>query len=100
MTPEELEVWAEDFEAFHARFAHLFARSEPREQAAKYLRGLLAPIPRKNGWQVAEAVGDVTPDRTTGPDRMRMPPAMNSRPSSLKRWAIPKASGWWTKPAS
>ena len=30
MTPEELEAWAEDFEAFHARFAHLFARSEPR----------------------------------------------------------------------
>ncbi len=55
---------AEDFEAFHARFAHLFARSEPRQQAAKYLRGLLAPIPRKNGWQVAEAVGDATPDRT------------------------------------
>jgi len=64
MTPEELETWAEDFEAFHARFAPLFARSEPREQAAKYLRGLLAPIPRKNGWQVAEAVGDATPDRT------------------------------------
>jgi len=64
MTPEELEAWAEDFEAFHARFAHLFARSEPREQAAKYLRGLLSPIPRKNGWQVAEAVGDMTPDRT------------------------------------
>jgi FOG: Transposase len=64
MTSEELEAWAEDFEAFHARFAHLFARSEPREQAAKYLRGLLAPISRKNGWQVAEVVGDATPDRT------------------------------------
>lgn len=64
MTPEELEAWAEDFEAFHARFAHLFARSEPRQQAAKYMRGLLAPIQRKNGWQVAEAVGDATPDRT------------------------------------
>ena len=46
------------------RFAHLFARSEPREQAAKYMRGLLAPVQRRNGWQVAEAVGDVTPDRT------------------------------------
>lgn len=64
MTPEELEMWAEDFEAFHARFAHLFARREPREQMAKYLRGLLAPLPRKNGWQIAEAVGDATPDRT------------------------------------
>ncbi len=30
---------------------------------AKSLRGLLAPVERKNGWQVAEAVGDATPDR-------------------------------------
>ncbi len=64
MIPEELEVWAEEFEAFHARFAHIFARSEPREQAAKYIRGLLSPIERKNGWRLAEAVGDATPDRT------------------------------------
>lgn len=28
----------------------------------KYLRGLLAPVERKNSWQVAEAVGDSTPD--------------------------------------
>jgi len=26
------------------------------------MRGLLAPIERKNGWQLAEAVGDATPD--------------------------------------
>lgn len=38
MIPEELEDWAEDFEAFHARFAHLFARREPREQALADLR--------------------------------------------------------------
>jgi len=64
MTSEELEAWTEDFEALHARFTYLFARSEPREQAARHLRGLLSPIPRKNGWQVAEAVGDAAPDRT------------------------------------
>ena len=64
MIPEELESWAEDFEAFHARFAHLFARSEPREQAAKYMRGLLGPVARKNGWQLAEAIGDDRPDKT------------------------------------
>jgi SRSO17 transposase len=63
MTLDELDTWADDFVAFHARFADLFARSESREQAAKYLRGLLAPVERKNGWQVAEAVGDATPDR-------------------------------------
>lgn len=64
MTPEELENWAEDFEAFHARFAHLFARSEPREQAGKYMHGLLGAVERKNGWQLAEAVGDDRPDKT------------------------------------
>ena len=64
MTFDELEEWATSFEAFHARFADLFARSESREQAKKYLRGLLAPVERKNGWQLAEMVGDATPDRT------------------------------------
>jgi SRSO17 transposase len=63
MTIEELEAWQEEFEQFHARFADLFERSESREQAKKYLRGLLAQVERKNGWQVAEVVGDRVPDR-------------------------------------
>jgi len=63
MTKEELEQWQEEFEAFHARFADLFERSESREQAKKYLRGLLTEAERKNSWQVAEAVGDRIPDR-------------------------------------
>ncbi len=63
MRLDDPDRWRDSFEAFHARFAHLFARRETREQAAKYLRGLLAPVERKNGWQVAEAVGDATPDR-------------------------------------
>ena len=60
----ELDEWAEDFEAFHSRFAPLFGRSEGREQSAKYLHGLLSPVERKNGWQLAEAIGDSTPDAT------------------------------------
>lgn len=63
MTRQELETWAEDFESFHARFAHLFVRSEPREQSKQYLRGLLAKVDRKNTWQMAEAVGEALPDR-------------------------------------
>lgn len=64
MTEEELNEWAEDFEAFQARFAHIFGRKEPRQQARKYVRGLLATVERKNSWQVAEAVGDRLPDPT------------------------------------
>jgi SRSO17 transposase len=63
MTKEELEQWQEAFEAFHARFADLFERSESRAQAEKYLRGLLTEAQRKNSWQVAEALGEPIPDR-------------------------------------
>jgi hypothetical protein len=45
------------------RFADRFARRESRQQAARSLRGLLAPVEREKGWEVAETVGDATPDR-------------------------------------
>jgi SRSO17 transposase len=64
MTITELDNWADDFEKFHARFGHLFARSETREQSKKYVRGLMATIERKNSWNIAEAVGDKIPDPT------------------------------------
>jgi SRSO17 transposase len=41
-----------------------FPRSEPRERAMTYLRGLLSPVERKNGWQLAEEAGDQTPYAT------------------------------------
>jgi SRSO17 transposase len=63
MTEEEWEQWQEEFDAFHARFADLFERSESREQARTYLRGLLTEAQRKNSWQMAEAVGERLPDR-------------------------------------
>jgi SRSO17 transposase len=37
-------------------------RVEPRRRAMAYLRGLLAPVERKTGWQLAEMAGDRTPD--------------------------------------
>src|SRR5438874_8976849 len=40
-----------------------FGRVEPRRQARAYPRGLLAPVERRNGWQLAQAAGDATPDR-------------------------------------
>jgi SRSO17 transposase len=61
MTTDELAHWAADFERFHARFARFFTRSEPREEAARYVRGLLSPAKRKNTWQMAEAVGEKGP---------------------------------------
>ncbi len=43
------------------RIGPRFARAEARQRAQVYLRGLLSPVERKNGWQLAEAVGDRTP---------------------------------------
>jgi SRSO17 transposase len=56
------EGWARDLEALAERIAPRFVRAEPRRRALAYLRGLLAPVERKNGWQLAEAAGDPTPD--------------------------------------
>ena len=64
MKLSELDEWADDFEAFHSRFVPLLGRRETREQAVKYLHGLISPVERKNSWQLAEAVGDKTPDAT------------------------------------
>jgi len=58
---EETEVWADALDNLMARIAARFVRSEARQRAKAYLQGLLGPAERKNGWQLAEAVGDSTP---------------------------------------
>jgi len=63
VTGVDLETWQAGFEDLFARVAGRFGRVEPRRAARAYLRGLLAPVERKNSWQLAEAAGDATPDR-------------------------------------
>jgi SRSO17 transposase len=41
-----------------------FARAEPWLQAGKYVGALVSEMPKRNGWTVAEYVGDRTPDKT------------------------------------
>ena len=45
-----------------ALVAGRFFRIEPRLRARAYVRGLLAPLAAKNGWTLAEAAGNATPD--------------------------------------
>jgi len=63
VTDEVLRGWLAGLDDLFARVAGRFGRVEPRRQARLYLMGLLAPVERKNGWQLAEAAGDATPDR-------------------------------------
>jgi SRSO17 transposase len=58
----EVEDWAEGLEQLHTRIAPRFARSEQRGRALAYLKGLLSPLKRKNGWQLAEQAGEKNPD--------------------------------------
>ncbi|WP_435878187.1 IS701 family transposase [Streptosporangium canum] len=63
MTAEDLQSWVAGLDELFARVAGRFGRVEPRRQARAYLTGLLAPVERKNGWQLAEAAGDSHPHR-------------------------------------
>ena len=54
--------WAGQLDEVVTRIAPRFNRIEPRRRARAYLQGLLAPLERKNGWHLAEAAGDASPD--------------------------------------
>ena len=61
ITQAVVQGWATELEQVHGRLAPHFARSEPRQRVRDYLAGLLSPIERKNGWQLAEQAGEPTP---------------------------------------
>jgi SRSO17 transposase len=44
------------------RIARRFGRVEPRQRARAFVLGLLADLPRKNCWTIAEYAGDASPD--------------------------------------
>lgn len=63
VTYEQVSSWADNFSDVSQRLGPSFSRSEPREHAIAYLRGLLNPAERKNSWQLAEMTGATTPYR-------------------------------------
>lgn len=57
-----VEGWAGELTAVADRIGGRFARSEPRRRAVGYVRALLGGAERKNGWQLAEELGEPNPD--------------------------------------
>jgi SRSO17 transposase len=53
--------WTTTLNALHARIAPRFRRAEVRGRVRRYLDGLLASVERKNGWQLAEHLGEAGP---------------------------------------
>src|SRR3982751_1250391 len=54
--------WARGLDELVEQIAPRFRRIEPRRRVRAYLQGLLCPVERKNGWQLAENAGDRPPD--------------------------------------
>jgi SRSO17 transposase len=52
---------AEALDEVQERIGHRFRRAEARRRARRFLEGLLAPVERKNGWQLAAALNERGP---------------------------------------
>lgn len=66
VTAADLKEWSLAFEDVCARFEARWSRPEPRLHFRQYLRGLLAPLERKNSWTIAEFSGEL---RTSSVER-------------------------------
>jgi SRSO17 transposase len=58
---ELLQQVSEELTQVQARMGVRFRRAEVRNRAGRFLEGLLAPVQRKNGWQMAEELGEDGP---------------------------------------
>lgn len=58
---DSVAEWGKDFDSLWERVGACFFRHDLRSRAKGYVRGLLGRIERKNGWQMAEYLGDATP---------------------------------------
>ena len=56
-----LDQAAEALDEVQVRSGPRFRRAEVRGRVRRFLSGLLAPVERKNGWQLAEVLGERGP---------------------------------------
>jgi len=61
VTAADLDNWKSEFEKVCARFEKRWYRTESREHFRQYMRGLLAPLARKNSWTISEFTGERRP---------------------------------------
>src|SRR3954453_7762537 len=99
----EADDWARGLDGLVERIAPRFRRVEPRRRVRAYLEGLLCPVERKNGWQLAENAGDRTPDGMQDflarvrwdADQVRD----DLRGYVVTHWVKPMRFWSWTRPA-
>src|SRR6476469_3249637 len=106
---DEAVDWAGGLDELVEQIARRFRRIEPRRRVRAYLQGLLAPVERKNGWQLAENAGDRTPDgvqdflagmRWDAGQARDDPGLRRGRLCGrmpLRNWAMPRRCWSWTR---
>nr|WP_239002271.1 transposase [Photorhabdus khanii] len=57
-----VNIWEQELLAVHSRLASLFRTAASQQHCLGYLWGLLSDVERKNGWQLAEWLGERSPD--------------------------------------
>ncbi|MFK0288849.1 IS701 family transposase [Streptomyces sp. NPDC090499] len=62
ITEHAAAQWDLELDDLFLTIGHRFGRVELRRRMRDYVRGLLAPVARKNSWQLAEQAGHPTPD--------------------------------------
>src|SRR4051794_18848406 len=60
---EQVEAWTIELAGWMDRVAGVFARPQPRGIFGQLVTGLLSPLPKKNGWTLAEYAGHTHPGR-------------------------------------
>jgi SRSO17 transposase len=60
---QQVETWTRELAGWLDRVAGVFARPEPRQLLGQMTVGLLSPLPKKNGWTLAEQAGHTHPGR-------------------------------------
>ncbi|GGJ72434.1 transposase [Streptomyces brasiliensis] len=63
MTAEWIAEWDAELSVLTGSLGYLFNRPEPREVFTQFIEGLLAELPRKNGWTLSQRAGYVAADR-------------------------------------
>ena len=66
LSEADVRALEDELEVLCASIDDVFARPASRENLRAMMRGLLAEVPRKNLWQLAEFAGHPNPDRLQG----------------------------------
>lgn len=61
LSVQDVSQWATEIQAVAERIGPRFSRKDLRQHANQYLQGLISRIERKNGWLMAEELGEKSP---------------------------------------